>query len=214
MAPTSSTVAQTEPALRRTPSQRRARERVARILDCAESLIAHGGSDALRMSEVAEMAEISVGSLYQYFPDKSAIIKTLMERYHRQSQECIRQGLEGVTTGGELCAAFSELIDTYYAMFRADPAMCDIWAGAQADKSLQAVELSESRAQAVILAEIVAGLRPEADPREIEASTFTIMHLGEATMRLAVALEPAEADAAVAAYKRMALAELASMTKD
>ncbi len=43
----------------------------------------------MRMSEVAEKAGISIGSLYQYFPDKSAIVRTLAERYNAYSRECI-----------------------------------------------------------------------------------------------------------------------------
>ena len=66
-------------SLRRMPSQQRSRERVERMLNCAAGLIADQGSDAMKMSEVARLADISIGSLYQYFPDKSAIIRALAE---------------------------------------------------------------------------------------------------------------------------------------
>src|SRR5262249_21757810 len=60
-----SAVAEDQSSLRRMPSQRRSRERVERILECATALIGERGSDAMRMSDVAEMAGISIGSLYQ-----------------------------------------------------------------------------------------------------------------------------------------------------
>ena len=59
-----------------------------------------------------------------------------------------------------------------------------------------------------MLAEVLQRVRPGSDPHEFFTSTFFIMHLGEATMRLALSVERVEDDAIVAAYKRMALAEL------
>jgi AcrR family transcriptional regulator len=196
--------------LRRQPNQRRSRERVELILDCATALIAEAGSDAMRMSEVARMAGISIGSLYQYFPDKAAILRTLAGRYNAAGRVCIADGLENVRSLGELRAAFGALVDTYYGMFLAEPVMRDIWAGAQADRSLQEMEIAESRLNGAILAEALARLHQGIDRRALDSSAFLVMYLGESTMRLAVSVERAEGDALVAAYKRMAEAELAS----
>jgi AcrR family transcriptional regulator len=197
-------------ALRRQPNQRRSRERVELILDCATALIAAAGSDAVRMSEVARLAGISIGSLYQYFPDKAAILRTLAGRYNAAGRACIEKGLAGVRTLDDLRAAFGALVDTYYAMFLAEPVMRDIWAGAQADKSLQEMEIAESRLNGAIVAETLARLHPDIDRRTLDASAFLVMYLGESTMRLAVSVARGEGDALIAAYKRMAEAELAS----
>ena len=43
--------------------------------------MAEKGSEAFRMSDVVERSGVPFGSLYQYFPDKTAIIGTLAERY-------------------------------------------------------------------------------------------------------------------------------------
>ncbi|MGQ3295760.1 MAG: TetR family transcriptional regulator, partial [Shinella sp.] len=51
--------------MRRAPSQKRSRERVDAILANATGMIAETGSDALRMSELAQRTGISIGSLYQ-----------------------------------------------------------------------------------------------------------------------------------------------------
>lgn len=195
-------------SLRRTPSQRRSRERVERILNAAAQLIAEGGSEAMRMSDVAAAAGISIGSLYQYFPDKRAIVRTLAERYNAQGRECIRDGLAGVRDLDHLCEAFGGLIDTYYGMFLAEPVMRDIWSGTQADKALHDLDLEDARANGAALADVVARLSRRAGRAEIETATLLIMHLGEATMRLAISVERAEGDALVDACKRMVLAEL------
>ena len=197
-------------ALRREPNQRRSRERVERILAAASALIAEKGSDAMRMGEVAAKADVSIGSLYQYFPDKAAIIRRLAERYNAAGRACIQAALATPRSMKELRAAFMGLVDTYYALFLAGPVMRDIWSGTQADKALREIELADSRANGAILAGALARLRPGIDRAVLAASAFLIMQLGEATMRLAISVERAEGDALVAAYKRLVDRELAA----
>ena len=190
-------------ALRRLPSQKRARERVERILQAAKALIARDGSDAMKMSELAERAEVSIGSLYQYFPDKSAVIRMLAEQYNAVGRDCISQSLAGVRDLAGLRQAFDELIDIYYAQFLEEPVMCDIWSGTQADKALQDIDLADARVNGAVLAEALIRARPDADPAQSRTAAFLAIHLGEATMRLAIAVDRAEGAALVEAYKAM-----------
>lgn len=197
------------PALRRKPSQTRSREKVALILDCATALIAQQGSDAMRMSEVALNAGISIGALYQYFPDKTAIVRVLAQRYNQEARECIKQCLTQVQDFPQLIEVFSCLIDEYYALFMAEPVMRDIWAATQANKTLREEEVAESRLNGALLAATIRRLRPQADPAAVENAAFLLMHLGEATMRLAVSTGPDEGRALVDSYKQMAAKVLA-----
>jgi AcrR family transcriptional regulator len=194
--------------LRKEPTQQRSRERVERMLAAARDLIAEQGSDAMKMGGVAERAGVSIGSLYQFFPDKSAIIRALAERYNAESQACIDAALLGVRTQEELLSAFSDLVDAYYGIWLAEPAMRDIWSGTQADKTLRALELADSRASAGTLVRAWQRLRPDADPGTLSSTAFLIWQLGEATMRLAISVGRPEGDQLVEAYKRMALREL------
>jgi len=190
---------------RRRPAQQRSRDRLERILSVAASLIAEGGSDLMKMSEVADQAKISIGSLYQYFPDKSAIIGRLAERYHAASRQCIEEALAEVRDLPGLRQAFAGLVDQYYRIFLAEPAMRDIWSGMQADKKLMAIELAESRANGALLAEAMARVHPRARREKIAATSLLVWQLGEATMRLAISVGRREGDALVEAFKRMTL---------
>ncbi|MDG4851566.1 TetR/AcrR family transcriptional regulator [Mesorhizobium sp. M1A.F.Ca.IN.022.07.1.1] len=193
---------------RRAPTQQRSRERVERMLAAAAALIAEQGSDAMRMGEVAERAGVSIGSLYQFFPDKRAIVWALAERYTAESQACISAALKDVSDAEGLKRAFSELVDIYYGMFLAEPVMRDIWSGTQADKALRELELADSRANARFLVAVLKRLRPGADTVAMETAALLVWQMGEAVMRLAISVDREEGDRLVAAYKRMALREL------
>lgn len=204
MAETAETVA---PA-RRTPQQQRSRERVERILGAARGLIERSGSDAMKMGELAERASISIGSLYQYFPDKAAVIAALAERYNEEGRICIRDGLAGVGDAASFRRAFGELIDVYYGLFLAEPAMRDIWSGTQADKSLHSIDLTDSHENGVLVSAVLERICPDADPVELLRRATLVMYLGNSTMRLAISVGREEGDAYVANFKRMALNEL------
>ncbi|MBZ9659060.1 TetR family transcriptional regulator [Mesorhizobium sp. ESP-6-4] len=195
-------------APRRSPSQQRSRERVERMLAAASALIAEQGSDAMRMGEVAERAGVSIGSLYQFFPDKRAMVWALAERYTAESQACISAALKDVSDAEGLCRSFSELVDIYYRLFLAEPVMRDIWSGTQADKALRELELADSRANADFLLAVLKRIRPDADPIELETAAFLVWQMGEAAVRLAISVDREEGDRLVEAYKRMALREL------
>jgi AcrR family transcriptional regulator len=70
--------------LRRVPQQDRGQRRVDRILDAAAELIAEVGVEAASTNAIAARAETSVGSLYQFFPNRDAIVRALAARYHAQ----------------------------------------------------------------------------------------------------------------------------------
>ncbi len=66
---------------RKRPGQLRARETVERILDAAARIFATVGYPATTTNHIATQANISIGSLYQYYPNKDAIIVGLAERH-------------------------------------------------------------------------------------------------------------------------------------
>lgn len=63
------------------PKQKRGRERVDAILNAASELFAEVGYEAATIIEIAARAHTSVGSMYQFFSNKEAILYALIERY-------------------------------------------------------------------------------------------------------------------------------------
>ena len=85
-----------EQRLRRKPKQERSRERVEEILRVAKELIGEKGIDGMTMREIALLTGGPIASVYQYFPNKSAIIAMLYEQYSAETRAGIEASLSGV----------------------------------------------------------------------------------------------------------------------
>lgn len=74
---------------RKQPKQARAAELVAAILQAAAQVLASEGAQRFTTTRVAEKAGVSVGSLYQYFPNKAALLFRLQSDEWRQTTELL-----------------------------------------------------------------------------------------------------------------------------
>jgi AcrR family transcriptional regulator len=83
-------------SLRKQPKQARSAELIAAILQAAIQVLAKEGAQRFTTARVAEKAGVSVGSLYQYFPNKAAILFRLQSDEWRQTTELLRIILEDV----------------------------------------------------------------------------------------------------------------------
>ena len=92
---------------RKQPQQARSAELVATILEAAIQVLAKEGAQRFTTARVAEKAGVSVGSLYQYFPNKAAILFRLQSDEWRQTTELLRGILEDVRKTAAGTAAHS-----------------------------------------------------------------------------------------------------------
>lgn len=79
---------------RKSPRQARSQVTCDAIVRAAELVLEEQGADALTTTRVAKKAGVSVGSLYQYFPNKDALVAALVERYMLQLREVFMQMLQ------------------------------------------------------------------------------------------------------------------------
>ncbi|WP_212741968.1 MULTISPECIES: TetR/AcrR family transcriptional regulator [unclassified Sphingomonas] len=193
------------------PVQKRSRERFERILQCAAAVMAEKGGEAFRMSDIVERTGIPFGSLYQYFPDKAAIIGTLAERYNAMGRACVERDLATVKTVADLRPALSRIVDSYYRMFLDEPVMRDIWQATQADRALQKLDEEDGAFLAGLLGETVRPIAGGASPAAIACHAQLTMTLIAAAVRHAITLPPAEAKRVLALFKQWLPADLAAL---
>lgn len=79
---------------RRTPRQARSRATVDAIVLAAAQILRDQGEAAVTTARVAQRAGVSVGSLYQYFADREALLAELRERHGRWLADATRHGIE------------------------------------------------------------------------------------------------------------------------
>ena len=76
---------------RKSPVQARSMASVEAILDATIQVLLSVGKDRLTTTRVAQRAGVSVGTLYQYFPNKSALLKAVLERHLDAVVEAVEQ---------------------------------------------------------------------------------------------------------------------------
>lgn len=72
---------------RNQPTQRRSKDTVDAILTATERLLVDEGFAACTTNRVAAVAGVSIGSLYQYYPNKDALLVAVMERHQVRLRE-------------------------------------------------------------------------------------------------------------------------------
>lgn len=100
---------------RKTPSQSRSRVTVDAIFEATIQVLLSQGMVGLTTTGVAERAGVSVGSMYQYFPNKQALVYALNDRFltrlaDRVEETCARM------LGRPIAEATDALIDAYWAV--------------------------------------------------------------------------------------------------
>lgn len=95
---------------RKAPVQARSHATVEAILEAAARILETDGLAALNTNAVAARAGVSVGSLYQYFPSKEAVLSALLQRERQMMCDQLREGV-AASGGVPLEAAVRALLD-------------------------------------------------------------------------------------------------------
>lgn len=68
------------------PRQKRSRESLERLLDAAEEELSTKGVESFTIADVVSRAELSVGAFYARFPDKTALLHAVQDRFHNREE--------------------------------------------------------------------------------------------------------------------------------
>ncbi len=199
-----------EQRLRRKPKQERSRERVEEILRVAKHLIGERGIDGMTMREIALLTGGPIASVYQYFPNKSAIIAMLYEQYSIETRMGITASLAGVSDLAGVKDAADTILDGYYLRVAGDPAIQDLLNAIQADKELQNMDIAETRQQGELFCLSAAHLIAEGERERFSRLVFLFFHLASSMVRLAITLPADEAENMLVDFKQIIHGQLES----
>lgn len=83
---------------RKVASQERSRATVDALIEATARILVKEGFDKASTNRIAEVAGVSVGSLYQYFPGKEALVAAVIERHQQEIMQAVRGELVEVMT--------------------------------------------------------------------------------------------------------------------
>lgn len=196
---------------RKQPRQARSTELVSAVLQAAVQVLATQGAPRFTMARVAERAGVSVGSVYQYFPNKAAILFRLQSDEWRQTCDMLRNILQD---NGK--SPFERLRTLVQAFIQSE---CDeaLIRGALSDAAplyrdapeAQAARTSTEQAMERFIQEVLP--RASAEHRALAANLITTTLSAGGKQFSATPRSPAEIDRYAQAMADMFCAYLASL---
>jgi AcrR family transcriptional regulator len=184
-----STPAVTAGPLRRIPVQGRSVARVQRMLDACAELVDEVGYEGLTTTLLAERAGVAIGSVYQFFPDKRAIVQALTSRNlegylqrlaGRFREESFDHWWDGVDAA----------IDEYIAMHRSVPGFRALHFGDVVDVHLLDEERDNNAVIADRLAELLLGQFGAADSPRLRFALAIAVEAADSLIKLAFRRHP------------------------
>jgi AcrR family transcriptional regulator len=163
---------------RRPPKQTRARATVADILEATRRIIESDGYEAVTTNKIARLAGVGVGSLYQYFATKEAVVEALQEEHFEKMGRVFLARMEELEQ-----APLRELIQGLATLMRTSELL-----NSKLSKRLLAVP-RRSRPAAILhleqrcaesLHRALMRLSPRADPAAVRVSVFMVVQAVEA----------------------------------
>jgi AcrR family transcriptional regulator len=175
--------------LRRRPQQARSRARIGHVLDAAETLLIREGAEALTTTRIAEAAGASIGSLYQYFPDKGAIIDALARRYLDEFERLMDELAERASAERWEDPA-GTLVDAYAERYRMEPGYRALWFGRHLTEELRAADRRNKQALADGVRRILVALGVARDDEQLRVSCRAAVLTADALLQEAFRARP------------------------
>lgn len=175
--------------IRKSPRQARSQATVEAILTAAARILTREGFEALTTNRVATVAGVSVGSLYQYFPNKEALVRALCERHTHGVRDRIRARF-AEAWDRPVDEVARTVIQAMVAARRHEPRLHqELLRLAPAVGGLEELHAVEQEVEA-LLAAFIASRPAELGPGDPERRAFIVCHAVQACVHGAVLERP------------------------
>lgn len=193
--------------LRHAPTQARSRERLHRVLDAADDLLAREGAAGFTTTRIAERAGVPVGSVYRFFDDKEAIVEALAIRYWAEFEALVAElaksssgvgPAEGGTGATPPASPSGTVLEALAAGFRARPGFLALWYGGLRSERLRAATRPARTAITSSVVEILRAHWPAVGDETVQTAAEMVVLAGDGLLREAFRRRP-DGDAGVLA---------------
>jgi AcrR family transcriptional regulator len=174
---------------RKSASQERSRLTVDALLEATARVLMKEGYDRASTNKIAAVAGVSIGSLYQYFPSKEALVAAVIDRHMHEMLQVVRDALTKVATRPIEVAA-RELVAVMLNAHRVNPKLHRVLAE-QTPRTgrLENIEAIDREAYALVRGYLEAH-RGELDVADPDVAAFVCVTAVEALTHAAVVRRP------------------------
>jgi AcrR family transcriptional regulator len=195
---------------RKRPRQERSQEMVERILASAQLVMKESGQDGLTTIAIAQREGLSVGSLYQYFPNKEAIVLELARRWLAAFRAALAE-TRAADPPSDL-AGFERILHGFFAtvarIYRENVDLLPVLEAMQANPELRRIDAEHDAAIVEAMAGWFAQINPSLDPAAAHRLGLIMLEAGHPCFVTAATREPAVGTALLGDLERMVLALL------
>lgn len=173
---------------RKQPSQARSRATVDAILEAAARILTAANSPPFSTNTVAAKAGVSIGTLYQYFPSKEAILAELGRRHAGEMKQVVMTALS-LARDDSLESIVNSLIKAFIDAHATQPALHLALIGYRAERSGYEAPLGEIDAMDMVRKVLARHMR-DADRDRLETTAFVAATLVHEAIHAAVRERP------------------------
>jgi AcrR family transcriptional regulator len=177
-------------APRKEPRQERARATVDAILAATARILVKEGYDRASTNKIALQAGVSVGSLYQYFPSKEALVSALIERHSNDMIRYLEERAARTAPDAPLRAIVRDVVHAMVEAHRVDPKLHRV-VMEQVPRVGALKRLTELDDRALLLIRAFLESRSmQIRPKNLKLAAFLLASLVEAVTHGAVLMHP------------------------
>ncbi len=197
------------PPVWREPQQERSRKKVEAILNAALSIVAERGHEGLQMREVAHQAKVPVGTVYQFFDGREAILACLAARQSQWQDQEISARFENIQSIEGWLKAINGAIAVYYERSLQEPGISELWRAASVHKSVQLIDEASTIRHTALLSEMLRPLlAPSVNDDELRILCRMFCQLTIKVVQMALTMPPNESKLYIAQFERTIAASL------
>jgi AcrR family transcriptional regulator len=174
---------------RKSPSQKRSQETVDAILSATARILAKDGFEQATTNRIAAKAGVSIGSLYQYFPNKESLVRALNDR-HTQGILVLLRARFAEVREAPIPEAVRAIVSAMVEVHRVDPDLHRVLVSATPAVGAREETRRVEEAAAELLVAFLRARAEELRPLDFGLSAFLLVHSVEALTHAAVLEHP------------------------
>jgi AcrR family transcriptional regulator len=152
----------------RQAKQPRSKATVNAIVEAAARILADDGWQGVNTNAIARRAGVSVGSVYEYFPDKQAILAVIIDRHLAGGEAMLADAANGLVSGMEIDDIVSALVFGFVRLHEDDPRLHRALASEVPISAAQRKRIAALRSTIVTL--VADALSEHVDEAELKAT--------------------------------------------